>query len=49
VPIPTRYRAPARRSVYAGYSDSYTQDDELTSLTQMDRTFFPKLSYAWAP
>jgi hypothetical protein len=43
------YRLNPQTVVYAGYSDSYAQDDEFTSLTEMDRTFFLKLSYAWAP
>jgi hypothetical protein len=43
------YRLNPQTVVYAGYSDSYAQYDEFTSLTEMDRTFFLKLSYAWAP
>ena len=34
---------------FLGYSDYSFQDNDLTKLARSDRTFFTKISYAWAP
>jgi hypothetical protein len=43
------YQLNPQTVIYAGYSDNHAQDDALTTLTQTDRTFFLKFSYAWVP
>jgi hypothetical protein len=43
------YQLNPQTVVFAGYSDNHAQDDALATLTQTDRTFFLKFSYAWVP
>jgi hypothetical protein len=43
------YQVNPQTVIYAGYSDNHLQDDDLTALTQTDRTLFLKFSYAWVP
>jgi hypothetical protein len=43
------YQVNPQTVIYAGYSDNHLQDDDLSTLTQTERTFFLKFSYAWVP
>jgi hypothetical protein len=43
------YQLNPQTVIYAGYSDNHLQDDDLATLTQTERTFFLKFSYAWVP
>jgi hypothetical protein len=43
------YKLNPQTVVFAGYSDTQIQDDDLLSLTRTGRTFFVKFSYAWLP
>ena len=43
------YKINPQTVFFLGYSDYSYQDDDLTSLTRPERTFFSKISYAWAP
>jgi hypothetical protein len=41
------YKLNPQSVFYIGYSDAFKADDEIDSLTQNDRTYFMKVSYAW--
>ena len=43
------YKINPQTVFFLGYSDYSFQDDDLTTLERSDRTFFTKISYAWAP
>ncbi|MDX1570727.1 MAG: DUF5916 domain-containing protein [Xanthomonadales bacterium] len=43
------YKVNPRTVVFAGYSDSGLEDDQVNSLTTTNRTLFMKVSYAWEP
>ncbi|MFT7008804.1 MAG: hypothetical protein ACJAXJ_003346 [Colwellia sp.] len=43
------YKLNPQTVFFLGYSDNSFQDDDLTKLTRAERTFFTKISYAWAP
>jgi len=43
------YKVNPQTVFFLGYSDNHRDDDDLSSLTQTDRTVFMKLSYAWTP
>lgn len=43
------YRVNPQTVFFRGYSDSRLANDTLASLSQTDRTFFTKFSYAWVP
>ncbi|MEM9304466.1 MAG: DUF5916 domain-containing protein, partial [Pseudomonadota bacterium] len=43
------YKVNPRTVLYAGYSDSSIETDEVDSLTTMGRTLFMKVGYAWEP
>ncbi len=43
------YKINPQTVFFLGYSDSSFQDDYLTKLERSGRTFFTKISYAWAP
>lgn len=43
------YKINPQTVFFLGYSDNSFQDDDITTLTREDRTFFTKVSYAWAP
>lgn len=42
------YKINPQTVFFLGYSDYSFQDDDLTTLERSDRTFFTKVSYAWA-
>jgi hypothetical protein len=42
------YKLNPQTVFFLGYSDNSYQDQDLTKLTRTDRTFFTKISYAWA-
>ncbi|WP_063355271.1 carbohydrate binding family 9 domain-containing protein [Pseudoalteromonas luteoviolacea] len=41
------YKLNPETVLFVGYSDSGYQDDDLTSITKDNKTFFAKFSYAW--
>ena len=41
------YKVNPQTVLYVGYSDNSLEDDQLVDLTQTNRTFFAKFSYAW--
>jgi hypothetical protein len=41
------YKLNPQSVFYVGYSDAFTANDDLDSLTQHEKTYFMKLSYAW--
>lgn len=43
------YKINPRTVFFLGYSDQYVDDDNLSSLTASDRTWFMKIGYAWVP
>ena len=43
------YRVNPQTVFYLGYADNRLADDASASLTETDRTFFTKFSYAWVP
>jgi len=43
------YKINPQTVFFLGYSDYSFQYDDLTTLERSDRTFFTKISYAWAP
>jgi hypothetical protein len=43
------YKLNPQTVFFLGYSDNSFQDDDLTKLTRAEKTFFTKISYAWAP
>ncbi len=43
------YKINPQTVFFLGYSDYSFQDNDLTKLERSDRTFFTKISYAWAP
>jgi len=43
------YKLTPQTVFFLGYSDSSYQDDDLNDLSREERTFFTKVSYAWAP
>jgi len=43
------YKLNPQTVFFLGYSDRHIDDDELSSLTATDRTFFMKIGYAWMP
>jgi len=43
------YKLNPQTVVYAGYSDTHVENDDLLTLTKTSRTFFLKFSYAWLP
>ena len=43
------YKLNPQTVFFLGYSDNSFQDDDLTNLEREERTFFTKISYAWAP
>ena len=43
------YKINPQTVFFLGYSDLSYQDGDLTKLERSDRTFFTKISYAWAP
>jgi len=43
------YKLNPQTVFFLGYSDSSLQDDDLTKLTRVEKTFFTKISYAWSP
>lgn len=43
------YKLNPQTVFFLGYSDNSYQDYELTRLERAERTFFTKISYAWAP
>jgi len=43
------YKLNPQTVFFLGYSDNSYQDDYLNSLRRAERTFFTKISYAWAP
>jgi len=43
------YKINPQTVFFLGYSDYSFQDDDLTTLERSERTFFTKISYAWAP
>ena len=43
------YKLNPQTVFFLGYSDNSYQDDYLNSLQRKERTFFTKVSYAWAP
>ena len=43
------YKINPQTVFFVGYSDNSYQDNDLTKLTRAQRTFFTKVSYAWAP
>jgi hypothetical protein len=42
------YKLNPQTVFFLGYSDNSYQENDLTKLTQTERTFFTKISYAWA-
>ncbi|MCW9081773.1 MAG: hypothetical protein OQK09_09715, partial [Colwellia sp.] len=43
------YKLTPQTVFFLGYSDSSFQDDDINDLSREERTFFTKISYAWAP
>ena len=43
------YKLNPQTVFFLGYSDQYVDDDELTTLTETDRSLFMKIGYAWTP
>ncbi|WP_440874234.1 DUF5916 domain-containing protein [Thalassotalea sp. PLHSN55] len=43
------YKLNPQTLFFLGYSDNSLQDNQLKTLTQQERTFFTKVSYAWMP
>lgn len=43
------YKLNPQTVFFLGYSDYSFQDDDINSLRRSERTFFTKISYAWAP
>jgi len=43
------YKLNPQTVFYLGYSDFSLQDDDITSLSRAEKTFFTKVSYAWIP
>lgn len=43
------YKLNPQTVFFLGYSDNSYKDNDLTKLTRSERTFFTKVSYAWAP
>lgn len=41
------YKLNPQSVFYLGYSDAFVANDDIDSLTQNDKTFFMKVSYAW--
>lgn len=41
------YKVNPQTVLYVGYSDNSLEDDQLVDLTETNRTFFAKFSYAW--
>ena len=43
------YKVNPQTVFFLGYSDALIDDDDLSSLTTTDRTWFMKIGYAWTP
>ena len=43
------YKVNPRTVLFAGYSDSGLQNDDVSSITTLSETLFVKMSYAWEP
>jgi hypothetical protein len=43
------YKLNPQTVFFLGYSDQFVDDDQLSGLTETDRSLFMKIGYAWTP